>query len=73
MTRQTTYESIESTEISSKLGDGSSPRINLVETCLLTKWWTVQRWHDLNIGVYMKHGNLRANVKGVYQVCKDIR
>ena len=42
--------------------------ISLVETCLLTKRWTVHRWHELNIGIYMKHGNLRTNVKGEYQV-----
>ena len=28
----------------------------------------VQRWHELNIGIYMKRGNLRANDKGGYQV-----
>jgi hypothetical protein len=28
----------------------------------------VQRWHELNTGIYMERGNLRANVKGVYQV-----
>ena len=42
--------------------------ISLVETCLLTKWWTVHRWHELNIGIYTKHGNLETNVKGEYQV-----
>ena len=39
-----------------------------METCLLTKWWTVHRWHELNIGIYTKHGNLETNVKGEYQV-----
>ena len=39
-----------------------------METCLLTRWWTVQRWHELNAGIYMERGNLRTNVKGVYQV-----
>ena len=42
--------------------------ISLEETCLLTKRWTVHRWHELNIGVYMKHGNLKTNAKGEYQV-----
>lgn len=39
-----------------------------METCLLTRWRTVQRWHELNIGIYTKRGNLRTNVKGGYQV-----
>ena len=39
-----------------------------METCLLTKRWTVHRWHELNIGIYTKHGNLETNVKGEYQV-----
>ena len=39
-----------------------------METCLLTKRWTVHRWHELNIGVYTKHGNLETNDKGEYQV-----
>ena len=41
--------------------------ISLEETCLLTKRWTVHRWHELNIGIYTKRGNLRTNVKGEYQ------
>jgi len=39
-----------------------------METCLLIRRWTVQRWHDFHTGVYMKRGNLRANDKGVYQM-----
>ncbi len=39
-----------------------------METCLLIRRCTVQRWHELHTGVYMKHGNLRANAKGGYQV-----
>ena len=42
--------------------------MSLVETCLLTRWWAAQRWHELNTGVCMERGNPRADVKGVYQV-----
>jgi len=42
--------------------------MSLVETCLLTRWWAAQRWHELNTGVCTERGNPRADAKGVYQV-----
>lgn len=39
-----------------------------METCLLIRRWTVQRWRELNAGVYTERGNPRADVKGEYQV-----
>ncbi len=39
-----------------------------MKTCLLTRWWAAQRWHELNTGVCTERGNPRADVKGVYQV-----
>lgn len=39
-----------------------------METCLLTRRWAAQRWHELSTGVCTEHGNPRADVKGVYQV-----
>ena len=45
-------------------------RQNLEETWLLSRWWTVQRWHEHNIDIYMERENLKTDVKGVYQVSK---
>lgn len=53
---------------SSKLEKGDVSKIGLTRTCLLVRWRTAQRWHELNIGVYMERGNLRTNAKEVYQV-----
>ena len=33
----------------------------------MPRWWTAQRWHELNTGVCTERGNPRADVKGVYQ------
>ena len=48
-------------------------RQSLVETWLLARWWTVQRWHEHNMGIYAERENLRANAKGVYQVAETTR
>lgn len=60
-------------QIPSKLDKKGVSRISLIETCLLIRWWAVQRWHELNIGVYTKRGNLWTNDKGKYQVAQTIR
>ena len=60
-------------QIPSKLDKKGVSRISLIETCLLIRRWAVQRWHDLNMGVYTKRGNLRANDKGKYQIVGTIR
>ena len=41
-----------------------------MDTCLLTKWWTAQRWHEFHTGIYMERGNPRTDDKGVYQVAE---
>lgn len=42
-----------------------------MDTCLLTKWWTAQRWHEFHTGIYMERGNPRTDDKGVYQVVES--
>lgn len=33
----------------------------------------MHRWHELNTGIYMKRGNLWANVKGECQIAITMR
>ena len=73
MTIWTTYKSVVTLKVPSKLKPHNISGQSLSDTCLLDRRWTAQRWHELSMGVYMEHKNLRTNVKGESQVDKIIR
>jgi len=53
-----------SIQVLSKLGAPRNPKINRKETCLLFRWQSVYRRHELDLGFGTERGNLHKHAKG---------
>ena len=73
MSDKLTIISVEITKMVSELGSFSCPKISLGETCLLPKWHTAYRWHELDLGSCVERGNPSRDAKRKPYKCSPRR